>query len=81
MDVSLIESQKSSLKINEFINEAGKYTNKALPDIDLNNMLNSAIKGEINNKNLFIKIIDIFFEELLDNLKIMRKHIGNNRNI
>lgn len=53
---SVLEEQKSLLNISDFIKEANQYSKEAFPDMDMGDVLNSAIKGEINS-NFWLKII------------------------
>lgn len=48
----IINSQKSSLNISNFIQESENYTTDFLKEIDLNELLNSAITGNIDNNKL-----------------------------
>lgn len=48
----IINSQKSSLNISNFISESENYTTDFLKEVDLNNLLNSAITGNIDNNQL-----------------------------
>lgn len=42
----------------------------------LGKLLDSALKGEVDNKNLFKKVLNFFAEEFVDNLKTMRDYIS-----
>lgn len=48
----IIESQKDNLNITDFIKEAEEYTKESMPGIDLNNLLTTAISGDIDNVKL-----------------------------
>ena len=52
----IIDMQKETLKISDFINEAQQYTKESMPDIDINKLLANAIKGDIDN----VKLIKLF---------------------
>lgn len=43
----VLEEQKSMLYISDFINEANKYSKETFPNLDMGEVLNSAIKGEV----------------------------------
>lgn len=60
----IISSQMDSLNISSFIKEGEDYTKEVFPDIDLNEFLNSAIKGEIDNKGIFNSIISLLGKEI-----------------
>lgn len=56
----IIESQKQNLKISDFINEAQQYTKESMPGVDLNNLLSTAISGNIDN----VKLMKLFWSLL-----------------
>lgn len=56
----IIDSQKQNLKISDFINEAQGYTKESMPGIDLNNLLSTAISGNIDN----VKLMRLFWSLL-----------------
>lgn len=60
----IISSQMESLNISSFIKEGENYTKEVFPDINLNEFLNSTIKGEIDNKGIFNNIISLFGKEI-----------------
>lgn len=65
----IISSQKSSLNIGEFIGQAKKYTKDIFEDTDYNDLLNSAIRGNIDNEKLGKSVIKIIGRETLDSIK------------
>lgn len=70
-DSAIIESQKESLNISSFIDEANKFTEQLFPDMDSGDLLNSALKGDIDNKTIFWKIMSLFGDELVMAVKIL----------
>lgn len=64
-DTAVLETQKETLNIASFIKEANKYSKEIFPDIDANNLLNSALRGEIDNKTIFWNIVSLFGKELI----------------
>ena len=52
-DEEMINSQKETFGISSFIENANKYTGEFFEGIDINSMLNSAIKGNIDNKTIY----------------------------
>ena len=70
-DGEIIQSQKDSLKISSFIEEAQKYTKEIFPDIDIDNLLSSAINGNIDNNDIFKGIFNLFGKEVKDTIKIL----------
>lgn len=67
----VINSQMDSFNISNFINEANKYTEDILEDIDIGELLNNAIKGEIDNNELLKNIFPLLGNEIKEALKVM----------
>lgn len=67
----VINSQMDSFNISNFINEANKYTEDILEDIDIGELLNNAIKGEIDNNELLKNIFPLLGDEIKEVLKVM----------
>ncbi|MBR6033934.1 MAG: stage III sporulation protein AE [Clostridia bacterium] len=44
----ILEEQKNLFNISDFIKEANEYSKESFPEINMSDVLNSAIKGEIN---------------------------------
>ena len=65
----IISSQKSSLNIGKFLDEAKKYTASSFEDIDYNELLNSAITGNIDNSSLAKGIINIIGKETIGSIR------------
>ncbi len=67
----VINSQMDSFNISSFINEANKYSNEILKDINIKDLLNDAIKGELNTNQLLKNIFPLLGNEIKDALKVM----------
>lgn len=67
----VINSQMDSFNISNFINEANKYTEDILEDVDIGELLNNAIKGEIDNNELLKNIFPLLGEEIKEAIKVM----------
>ena len=67
----IISSQKETLNITKFIEEAKKYTSQVFEDVDYGELLNSAIKGDIDNKLLGKSILNLLGKETLSSIKII----------
>lgn len=65
----MINSQKETFGINSFIENANKYTGEFFEGVDINSMLNSAIKGKIDNKTIYKKIINLLGKEVKTGIK------------
>lgn len=68
-DEEMINSQKETFGISSFIKNANKYTGDFFEGIDINSMLNSAIKGNIDNNTLYKKIINLLGKEVKTGIK------------
>jgi len=73
----VIESQLDALDLSSFIHEGEIYTKEIFPDIDVNELLNSALKGEIDNKSLYSGILSILGKEVMSSITLMRKYTNN----
>lgn len=65
----IITSQKSSLNIGKFLEEAKKYTADTFEDLDYDELLSSAMNGNINNSSLAKGIINIIGKETLGSIR------------
>ena len=71
-DNEIIRTQKESFGISSFIHEAEKYTKDTFGDISMNEILNSAILGEVDNNALFERIMQMFGKEIKGMFKVLR---------
>lgn len=67
----VINSQMDSFNISNFIDEANKYSNNILKDIDIHELLNNAIKGEVDTNQLLKYIFPLLGTEIKEALKVM----------
>ena len=67
-DEDTLTEQQNEFGIGEFIEEANKYTGKFFEEIDINNIFQDAIKGEIDNESIFKNIIKLLGDELINGL-------------
>lgn len=65
----ILSSQKESINIGKFIEEAKKYTSDVFEDTDYNQLLNSAITGNIDNKKLGQSLLNILGKETLGSIR------------
>ncbi len=70
-ETDVIEEQKTSLNISGFIEESKKYTEEVFPDLDLSNLLESAIKGEVTNKTIISSVFNLFGKEIKSTIKTL----------
>lgn len=67
----IISSQMETLNLSSLMNEGEKYTEDIFPDINLNDLLNSAIKGEVDNKSIYKGILSIFGNEIVSSISLL----------
>lgn len=67
-DEDTLTEQQNEFGISEFIEEANKYTGEFFEEIDINNIFQDAIKGEIDNESIFKNIIKLLGDELINGL-------------
>ena len=64
-----IQQQQGEFKIQDFIKNSKKYTGEFFEDIDVNEILNGAIQGKVDNSTLLKKILNLLGKEVVDNVK------------
>ena len=67
----ILEEQKSSFGISSFVKEAEKYSSDFFENTSVTDILNSAIKGKIDNSNIFKRILTFFGREVIESLKTL----------
>jgi len=67
----IINVQKDTLNISDFISEAQEYTKESMPDIDLNTLLSNAISGKIDNFSLMKLFWSLLGKEILNALSVI----------
>ena len=55
-----IASQQEEFKIDEFITKSKEYSGEFFGGINIQDLLNSAIKGEVDNTTIIKRIINLF---------------------
>jgi len=65
----ILNSQQNEFGIQNFIKNAKLYSGEFFGDIDIKDILNDAIKGEVDNSSIFKRIINTIGEELLNGTK------------
>ena len=69
IDENELESQEKTFGISSFIQNSKQYTGEFFEDIDISDILNSAIKGEIDNSNIYKKILSKLGNEVQNGIK------------
>ena len=67
----IVDSQLESLNLSTFIKEGEKYTKDSFEDLSISNLLNSAVKGKIEGKNIYKSILEILGEEIATSITII----------
>ena len=74
-----IEKQEETFGINSFIQNSKQYTGDFFENIDINEILNSAIKGEIDNTTIQ-KNTEFAWNRSTNRIKKFSMYISNNNN-
>lgn len=67
----ILKNQSDSIGIDSFIEEANKYKNEEF-DINVEQIISSAIKGNIDNKTLGKEILSILFGQVEESISTIR---------
>lgn len=67
---TILNEQQASFGIKDFLKEAENYLPDFISDIDISNIFNSAVKGNIDNSTFFKKIWKKLGVQIIDALKI-----------
>lgn len=65
----MIKEEQNTFGISDFVKETDKYTNDFFDDINVSDVLNSAINGKVDNSNILKKILNLFGKEIVSSLK------------
>lgn len=68
---TIIDAQKDTLNISDFITEAEEYTKESMPDIDLNELLDNAISGNLNEFNIMKIFWKLLGKEVINSIIII----------
>jgi len=67
----IIENQLEAIDISSVINEGKKYTKDVFPEVDIDIILRDVISGNLDNKTIFIRILSLFGEELVNSITLI----------
>lgn len=67
----IIESQLEALNLASFIQEGEKYTKESFNNLDIGQVLNSAIKGKIDAKTIYSSVLKILGDEITSSITII----------
>lgn len=68
---TILNEQQASFRIKDFLKEAENYLPDFISDIDISNIFNSAVKGNIDNSTFLKKIWEKLGAQIIDALKIL----------
>ncbi|MDO5557342.1 MAG: hypothetical protein Q4G05_03775 [Clostridia bacterium] len=72
---NILDQQKETFGINSFIKEVNKYTEEGFDELNIDDIFNSAMKGELNVKNVGYRLLGFFEKDFLDCTKTIRGYI------
>lgn len=64
-----IQGQKEEFGIQEFLKNSKEYSGEFFEDIDMNEILNDAIKGEVDNSTIGKRIFNLLGSEVVSSIK------------
>lgn len=64
-----LNEQQQEFGIQDFVNNSKQYAGEFFEDIDIGEVLNDALKGEVDNSNIFKKVLNILGKEVVNSLK------------
>lgn len=68
---TILNEQQASFGIKDFLKDAENYLPDFISDIDISNIFNSAVKGNIDNSTFLKKIWEKLGAQIIDALKIL----------
>ena len=67
----IISSQMDELNVSNFIAKSKEYAGEFMKDVDIEELFQSTISGNINNDTFFKKIFNLFGKEIKSTIKIL----------
>lgn len=64
----ILQEQQESFGIADFLKETEKYSGEFLEDIDISEILNNALTGNIDNSKIYQKVLNIFGIEIKESI-------------
>ena len=71
INYDILESQKESLDMKNFVKEANKYTKDVFSNTDMGELLNLAITGKVDNKKIFFSVWNILGKEFISCVSVI----------
>lgn len=69
LDTNTIINQEETFGISSFLMNAKQYTGEFFEDIDIDEILNSAIRGEVDNSKIYKKVLNVLGKEVKTGIK------------
>ncbi len=70
-DDETLEEQQEEFGIGEFIEKTEEYSGEFFEDINISEMLDNAIKGEVDNQTILKKVLNLLGGQLVNGLTIL----------
>ena len=67
----IIESQMEDLNLGDFVNKSKEYAGEFMEDVDVGDLLQSAISGKVDNETFFKKVLNMLGKEVKYTIKIL----------
>ena len=67
----ILQEQQEKFGINDFIKEAEHYSKDIFDDINIKDMLDSALKGKVDNSNFIKKLFNLLIGEITYSIKTL----------
>lgn len=68
---TILKSQQDSLNVSSFLKEVEKYTSSTFQDIDVKELFNSALTGNIDNGKLFKNVLSLLGREITGSISVL----------
>lgn len=68
---AILEEQESSFGIKDFLKEAESYAPDFIKELDISNIFNMAVTGNIDNTSFFKKILSLLGSQITNTLKVL----------
>ena len=69
LTTKMIQEEKENFGISNFIQETEKFTNNFFEDLNISEIINSAITGKVDNKPILGKILKLLGNEIVSTFK------------
>ena len=69
---NVMEEQKDLLNNSDLVDEANRYSKEAFPDVDIGEILNSAITGKVDTSFFYNVITGILGKEVMSAVRVLR---------